>query len=282
MLVEREAFFIFGAPRSGTTFLATVLNTATNARVFVEDAPKLGYESRVKHLEHFHDINHSKRFIKEQKDANIQQVNNDNYIYGDKNPNFLPFLIEMSEVWPKAKFIFIYRDGRDVVNSLIRWNKSGKKIFQMAEDGVENGAKYPVQDLWDYSRLRPKEGEMYHDNWKQLTLFEKCCIYWNYYNLYALHELSKISTKRTMMVNVSNANVSNYRGLFNFLNLNDFRESTVEEILKRKINTSMSAPASDSGFKRWEMWLDLEKKLYEKYALEAHLKLFKKLKLEIK
>lgn len=285
MVVKEQAFFILGAPRSATTFLATVLNTAMNARVFVEQVPKLGYESREKYLGHFNSFEDSKNFIKSQKNTFIQNINNDGYIYGDKNPNFLPFLRELCEVWPKSKFVYIYRDGRDVVSSLLKWNDSGKKIFQMVEDGVEDGAMYPVQDLWDYSRLRPRKGEPHYESWQELSLFEKCCIYWNNYNLLALDELSKVANDRVISVNVTKSNASDYAGLFDFLELKEFDENLVAGILEQKINNSKFVSensANNQIANNWQKWTDEQKKTYEKYALAAHLKLFNKLDWSIK
>jgi hypothetical protein len=49
-----------------------------------------------------------------------------------------------------------------------------------------------MQDLWDYSRFRPKEGECYYEEWQELSTFEKICWYWAKYNSLATDTLSKL------------------------------------------------------------------------------------------
>jgi len=263
-----NCFFIFGMPRSGTTFLSKVLDMATNANVHIEQSPKLGYESRQKHLGRFQSSKKAIDFIKYQKDEFITQVNEKGLIYGDKNPNFLPFLIEMSEAWPSSKFVYIYRDGRDVVTSLLNWNGSGKNIFQMYEDGIENGAKYPVQDLWDYSRIRPLINEKYHDKWKFFSLFEKCCVYWSYYNEIAMEKVTQIKKERVFHLNVTYASADTYESLFKFLGLLGFDNEYLELLVYKKVNTS-----SFNDFKNWTDWTETEKLTYEKYCANTHKKL---------
>lgn len=274
---QLDNFFIFGAPRSGTTFLSKLFQMATNAQVFSEQSPKLGYESRQKHLGNFINFEHSKQFIKVQKQDCIDMVNARGLIYGDKNMNFLPFIEEMSVVWPNAKFVFIYRDGRDVVSSLINWNKSGRRIFQMKEDIGEGGTEIPIHDLWDYSRIRPNKGESHHDEWQELSLFEKSAIYWSYYNEASLQVLEQLDKSRYFAVDVSHSSVHTYKELFEFLRLNGFNEAEVQHLMTAKVN-SLGNTTVQKSFPNWEKWDDSEKELFEAYAGQTYQKLFGEIK----
>lgn len=267
-----NCFFVFGAPRSGTTFMSKLLKIAQNARVYSEQSPKLGYESRQKHLGNFKSYQDSKGFMKIQKQDSIDIVNELGYIYGDKNINFLPFLKEMHETWENSKFVFIFRDGRDVVSSMYNWSLSGGNIFEMEEDlGLGKGTKLPIHDLWDYSRIRPRKEEAFHDEWISLDLFQKLCVYWQYYNNYALKLINEIGKERFFFVNSTNFNEKDYEKLFEFLHLEGFDENICKALINKKVNTSNSN--TSERFPSWKNWTKEQKNFYEKVAEDVHGKL---------
>ena len=272
MSSQINSFFIFGAPRSGTTFMSRLFKIAKNAKVYSEQSPKLGYESRQKHLGNFKSYENSKGFIKVQKQDSIDIVNELGYIYGDKNINFLPFLKEMHEVWEKSRFVFIYRDGRDVISSMYNWSLAGGNIFGMEEDlGTGMGTQYPIHDLWDYSRIRPKEGELYHEQWIKLDLFQKLCVYWQYYNSYAISIIEQLGKERFFFVNSTTFSEKDYKKLFDFLYIEGFDEKECKLLIDKKVNTS--SLNDKQKFPSWKDWNDEQKEFYKKVAKETHIKL---------
>lgn len=42
-------------------------------------------------------------------------------LVGDKTPNYVRFIYLLHELWPKARFVHIVRDGRDVCLSMAKW-----------------------------------------------------------------------------------------------------------------------------------------------------------------
>jgi hypothetical protein len=265
-----RCFFITGQNRSGSTLVQRILNEASNARVFEELSPKMGYEAREKHEGHFPSREAAKTFIKTQKNEHIKLVNEMGFIFGDKNANYIPFLTEMAEVWPEAKFVILIRDGRDVVTSWCNFQTStGKNVFQMAEDRGEGGTLFPVCDLWDYSRLRPRKGEEFRSEWQNFDVFTKSCFSWSYTNGILFDALGKISRDRWVVLNVSAISTAIVKGVYDFLGLQGFDKERIDALLQGGVNESRVRVHP-----KWPEWADHQKRTYETFCSAMHQKLF--------
>lgn len=73
-------------------------------------------------------------------------------IWGDKSPPTILFLKYIYRVYPKSKFIFLIRDGRDVVNSFY---KAGEKIFGDIAT-IENASYHWKKGLEQWQWLKRK------------------------------------------------------------------------------------------------------------------------------
>ncbi|MCK7544036.1 sulfotransferase [Marinobacter bryozoorum] len=142
--------FIFGAPRSGTTFLASLLDKTKYKAPFethfitkyykkLEDYGDLQEKRNFKNL--INDI-FGERAVRQWKidpdidklyyatapDFEYSKIINEiislkidgGTFWGDKTPNYLEDPGTIIELFPEAKFLFIVRDGRDVALSLLR------------------------------------------------------------------------------------------------------------------------------------------------------------------
>jgi hypothetical protein len=131
---ERSPIIVYGAPRSGTTYLARLLNQHPD--VFVSDETRLfawAHESlRVLPDNEQFVLNKRDRFV-EHLLATYPDLIRDFYrklapdarYWGDKNPHYADpmhdgCLDTILELFPTARFIHIVRDGRDVATSIIR------------------------------------------------------------------------------------------------------------------------------------------------------------------
>lgn len=47
---------------------------------------------------------------------------------GDKTPSYVRVIPFLNRLWPKARFIHLIRDGRDVVLSALKWEKNAKNV----------------------------------------------------------------------------------------------------------------------------------------------------------
>jgi hypothetical protein len=142
--LEPDPIVLYGAPRSGTTYLQQLLNSHPD--VFVS------HEARIfGWLYHALEVlPEDERFLVTYHDAFVEYLREhlpdvmrdfyralapDARFWGDKNPHYAEArsgrCLEMvSELFPTSLFIHIIRDGRDVVSSLVR-----KRIMAQEERG---------------------------------------------------------------------------------------------------------------------------------------------------
>lgn len=254
-------FFIIGCARSGTTAIAKILDCCKNVNVGIELKPNLCIESR-----DFFDGNlkkNPKEILIESRRKQIIEAHNSDKIFADKNVNYLPFIATMEEIW-SPKFLFIIRNGKDVVRSLMDWdNFSSGNIFGRNEDDSNSNIIKPDDDWWDYSRIRPQKGEKYYDNWQDLSKFEKCSWYWNKYNKELLNASKMIPEERKMFFDISTSNTKNILKIMDFFNLDKIEKDKISDILNQRVNSTRERYNRDQIFPKKEQWsLDLNSKFF--------------------
>ena len=77
-------------------------------------------------------------------------------LVGDKTPGYARNILLLHSLWPKAKFVHLIRDGRDVCLSAIHWRKPGKLLVRShtwAEDPVTTAALW-----WDWHVRLGRQG----------------------------------------------------------------------------------------------------------------------------
>jgi hypothetical protein len=135
-----DPIVVYGAPRSGTTYLERILNS--HPAVFIS------HESRVfawlyKALEVLPEddllvLSHREAFVDYLRTVFPGMIR-DFYgdlapevrYWGDKNPHYADYRVRgclemIAELYPGSRFIHIIRDGRDVVTSLLRKKTDGR------------------------------------------------------------------------------------------------------------------------------------------------------------
>jgi Sulfotransferase family len=137
---------IYGAPRSGTTYLAALLNAHPEVHITNEvrlwvwahralaglDHPQALYSLR----EEF--AGHVRRELPELIRGFYREHWPQARVWGDKNPHYasaqhLGVLETIVQLHPGAKFIHVIRDGRDVVASLIRKRHDTGELWLSSE-----------------------------------------------------------------------------------------------------------------------------------------------------
>jgi hypothetical protein len=129
-----DPIIVFGAPRSGTTYLNAILNAHPDVfvthetRVFawlhrvlrvVTAQPQMLNTHKAEYLEHL------ERTLPDVVRSFYRELRPNVVHWGDKNPHYASpvndgCLGTILELFPGARFLHIIRDGRDVVTSLIR------------------------------------------------------------------------------------------------------------------------------------------------------------------
>jgi hypothetical protein len=198
-----QQIFVLGAPRSGTTFLSSLLKkTSFNAPVETHFITKY-YNS----LRNYGDLKDRRNFRKLVNDIlserpvqqwhlnlDIEQLYDElpaNFSYGDlvnaiilkrkqiqggnrwgdKTPHYLGDLDILIKIFPKARFIYIVRDGRDVALSLLEKPWGPNNILKCAEYWSRlNSQDSTVQKLKDRNQLYFVKYEDLLKNTKEIVL----------------------------------------------------------------------------------------------------------------
>ena len=152
--LEKNLVWIYGATRSGTTWLGTELLRYKENIIWPE--PYIGFhlmllKRHIKRDDYFFSNNFKKDWIPLVKKlilnrayALAKSVNNLVII---KDPNGVAGANTVMECLPNSKLIFLLRDGRDIVDSLIdshkkdSWNK-GLKPFETDQEKYQQVMKY--------------------------------------------------------------------------------------------------------------------------------------------
>jgi hypothetical protein len=61
-------------------------------------------------------------------------------LVGDKTPRYVRSIPTLSDLWPRAKFVHLLRDGRDVCLSVLDWKKGATNFSTWREDPVSTTA----------------------------------------------------------------------------------------------------------------------------------------------
>jgi hypothetical protein len=160
-----QLFFGLGIVRSGTTFLANLLNreianTITLHEAVIDDywSYRRAFYSEAEALRYIRSFRRNEIFLR-LRGTQIRA-------YGEINPFLRRHAVALKTVFPDAHLFHVIRDGRDVVRSIM-----SKGYF---------GTKDPVfRPL-----IHPPERSRYAQRWSDMTRFEKVCWLWSEENRY--------------------------------------------------------------------------------------------------
>lgn len=213
------AFFSLSSGRCGTQTLATILNTASNAKVYHHPLPYLVNET----LEAYHEkINRWDVFWRARSGVIKNAWKNDD-IFGELDHNMTPFVPEIAKKMPNSKFIILVRNPWDFVRSGMRRN-------------YYNG--HP----WDSGRLRPEPTHPDFERWENMSQFEKVCWLWNETYKRILHYLKSIPEDRYTIIKFEDlvSDTEATERIFNFLGLEGFSPKKIDKIIYEPINKQIS------------------------------------------
>ena len=138
-----EHIFIFRSPRSGTTFLGEIINEIPEVSYYFEPPlvkyfARLVYENKVT-------VKQAGFFYRWMYWSLEKFAPQGGKIFVDKTPRNIFTAETLHKTFPNAKFIHIYRDGRDVTCSLLTkpWHLERSSNLRRREIGGYPWGPYP-------------------------------------------------------------------------------------------------------------------------------------------
>jgi len=165
MKSEIKKFFILSLGRSGTTFLAELLNKDPNAFVLHEPYELDKQIIFYRYAGVFSTI--LDKFLQERFSKLFSQVEG-HKIYGECN-SYLRYEVDWLKTQLNANLIFLTRDGRDFVRSAYT-----RKVLTALDH---------------QQSIVPRDNDPYAEKWHQLDRFEKLCWYWRHTNEFLFSKL---------------------------------------------------------------------------------------------
>lgn len=270
-----KKFLIIGAPRSGTTSFSNIINLFPNYNCNIEpdiSIHKLLYQKycsrRVISNEVVNETLKNNLF----KRFNINKLIN----YGEKDVIYGPFIKNINE-YKDLLFIFIYRDGRDVVSSLMNWHlhkfgniyRENLEIENISIKALENlGTNLLLDDYNDLSRFRPDEKKISYLEWQKYSRFEKCIQYWSHLNNTILNNLKNINSSNYRLINYTDPSIEDLYSSFELLGIR-YKKSTrkIKTILSKKVNSLEDRDGiSNKIFPNWHNWTSKQRDQFDKHA----------------
>jgi hypothetical protein len=150
-------FFILGFGRSGTAFMANLLDQAPEAHVFHEPV----IEDFFAHTWTHYYPSSANRYIRgfRKKDIFARMRHIPFGIYGEVNSVLRCHADAIKKVFPEATIIRLVRDGRDVVRS------------------TASRRAMTIQDPFTLS-LHPATSDPWRGHWQNMDRFARICWYW--------------------------------------------------------------------------------------------------------
>lgn len=249
---EKPDFFVLTTGRSGSTTISDFLSKHSKITCVHEPRKQL--------------IRLSTEFAHGEKTKNQVQdelfsiyCNSSRYpdsVYGESDQKFWNLVPIVAELFPNSKFIWLIRDGRDVISSTCarRW------FDQSIEEERGNPTSQDVIDRWLYYRLNGgKCGAFNSEKWDEMSFFERNCWYWSHINTSIKNQLNAISRDRWQMVKLEEL-THTYEGLIKFLGMGP------EYLELPKSNAYSSHRPWYQPKKAWSTWNEQENLIFSQYC----------------
>lgn len=274
MTLPAFPFFVLSCARSGSTSLAKILGSAPNCTCLVEPMPNLNREAR--------DIMDGRRsdaadIIREQVAPRVAANSAAGKVYGEKNVTYGPFIPEL-HAQLGARFVFLVRDGRDVVTSLINWHEQKfgnvyrecRETGAVSQEAIRSASALPVHlDSSDCSRPRPGPEEPVYHRWESLTRLEMCAWYWQRINRLYRDNLSRLSPDCWRRIDYTAPSAQDILRLAEFLGVVGLREEDVARQLAGKINSLKDRFGKSGTFPQWVNWSSAQRRQFDGIAGDA-------------
>jgi acetyltransferase-like isoleucine patch superfamily enzyme len=169
-------------------------------------------------------------------------------VYGEADQKLWNLIPIMDELFPASKFIWLIREGREVVASTYArdWFDPEQATQADPTDIAGTGA-------WHFYRLNGARcGAFSEEDWQQMSVFARNCWYWGYLNEQIECQLSKLPDARWTMIRLHKLDAQRAR-LFHFLGV----APAPVDVKRLNVSTATTVPwarwstQQQTDFERW-------------------------------
>ncbi|MCA8942998.1 MAG: methyltransferase domain-containing protein [Planctomycetes bacterium] len=256
---HRKPYFVVSCARSGSTSLTKILDSATNGDCVLEPQPNLNRETRDMREGRLADPDGT---LESSVVKRVLTAQRPDRVYGEKNVTYGPFLDRLHRRLD-PRFVYIRRDGRDVVRSLMDWHERmfGTIYRECSDPGdlspraLQSAGALPVhEDTSDYSRPRPLPGEAIALEWEDLSREEMCAYYWATANRIYRDQLARLPADAWVEIDYTRASADEIVEIGTFLGLEGLDRDAIAEMLDRRINSIGDRIGEDDRYPHWGQW----------------------------
>lgn len=228
-----RVFFVVGAGRSGTLTMARMLSQHPLVDCL--------HEPRLQMIRLSTELAHSFKTaeaVKNELRAIFCESSTTpaNRLSGESDQDYWNLILILAELMPQSRFVWLIRDGRDVVSSTV----SRKWYSPDEEQGDPLSAEY--HNRFVYYRVDGSQcGVMPPHEWRRLSPFDKNCWHWSYINNEISRQLSALPREQWMQVRLEDLTKCT-ADVFRFLGV-----QPVEVDITRNNRT-------EHGIKHWRQW----------------------------
>ena len=262
-------FFIVGCGRSGTTAVTKLLSLDTALTIRTEPSPFLADENASLSQNRSFDMSLSVRNFFRDREERLERMNDPLYI--EKQVTLGPFIQEIHKQ-SNAKFIYVYRDGREVVSSWMNWHKLGfGSIYREAGDQDDlhpRARKAALSLLSDHDKNERSRPRLFPDtdpqaSWLSYSRFEMLCHMWAKVNSDHLDNLLALPEEDVFFLNTNALTPETVNELFKFLGRPEPDPSASQTVVEAKINSPENRGFDGARFPSWMNWAQSERDTFK-------------------
>lgn len=189
-----KLFFVLGTGRSGSTSIAKMLSQHPDITCLHEP----NYQLIRLSTEYAHGVKNRDRV----KDELWQMYGTCSSlpagVYGESDQKLSNLVELLAELFPKAKFIHLIRNGIDTVSSTYSRGWFDNREYAYDTEQEDQVPLFRLKGIFSEYRLNPPEMRLMSEQaWKEMTAFERNAWYWSYWNDLIESQFEKIGKART-------------------------------------------------------------------------------------
>ena len=168
--IDLNLFFVLAMGRSGTCFLAHLLDRAEGAHVIHEPVG----EDFIAYQHAFHDADAAHRYVRcfRKKEIYLRERPLEIETYGEVNSSLRRHARALAGAFPNAALLHLVRDGRDVVRSM-----SARRTMTPEDKNTRT--------------IRPHPDDRWASQWEHMDRFARLCWYWQVDNAYLRQNIGR-------------------------------------------------------------------------------------------